>query len=219
MDGLLAGKLAVVQAAASPAGNAVCGALRNAGAVVEPLAPGHAPATSWQAFATVDVYVHCGPWADVGAPSPFAALEDAAFAAAFERPVLDLIASLRAGYTHLAKPGGRVVVVVPTAGMAGAPGLAATAAAAEAQRQLAKSVARQWGSEGLSVNVVAADLAALAPGIAGLPAVSLSPPALGTGAVADLGAIGRLVAVLASGEASALTGATLSADGGVWMAP
>ncbi len=219
MEGLLAGKVALVQGAATPIGRAVCAALRDAGAAVEPMGSGGSPAASWAALPTVDVYVHCGPWDEVGAPCPFATLDDAAFAEAFERPVLELIASLRAGYAHLAKPGGRVVVIVPTAGMAGAPGLAATAAAAEAQRQLAKSVARQWGSDGLSVNVVAADLAAIAPGIAGLPAVSLSPPALGSPAVADLGAIGRLVAVVASGEASALTGATLSADGGVWMAP
>jgi 3-oxoacyl-[acyl-carrier protein] reductase len=126
---------------------------------------------------------------------------------------------LRAGYAHLAKPGGRVVVVVPTAAMAGAPGLAATAAAAEAQRQLAKSVARQWGSDGLAVNIVAADLAALAPAGVDLPAVSLSPPALGPDAVTDLAGIARLVSLVASGEAAALTGATLSADGGIWMAP
>jgi len=80
-------------------------------------------------------------------------------------------------------------------------------------------VARQWGEDGISVNVVALDLAVLAPTTADLPPVSLSPPALGPGAVGDLAAVGRLVTWLASDGASALTGATLSADGGIWMAP
>ena len=146
-------------------------------------------------------------------------LPDEGFAAAFETPVRRLLWSLRAAHAHLARPGGRVVVVVPTVAMAGAPGFAATAAAGEAHRQLAKSVARQWGEDGISVNVVALDLAVLAPTTADLPPVSLSPPALGPGAVGDLAAVGRLVTWLASDGASALTGATLSADGGIWMAP
>jgi hypothetical protein len=37
--------------------------------------------------------------------------------------------------------------------------------------------------------------------------------------VTDLAGIARLVSLVASGEAGALTGATLSADGGIWMAP
>ena len=219
----LAGKTALVEGASTPVGAAVSRALTDAGAVVGALdiGPGTADGlvAGWEPHGIVDVYVHAGPWAGVPRGAPLVALDDEGFAAAFERPVLTLLWSLRAGYAHLAKPGGRVVVVVPTAAMAGAPGLAATAAAAEAQRQLAKSVARQWGSDGLAVNIVAADLAALAPGGADLPAVSLSPPALGPGAVTDLAGIARLVSLVASGEAAALTGATLSADGGIWMAP
>lgn len=219
----LARKAALVEGASTPVGAAVSRALTDAGAVVAELdiGPGTAAGlvAGWEAHGIVDVYGHTGPWAGAPRSAPLVALDDEGFAAAFERPVLTLLWSLRAGYAHLVKPGGRVVVVVPTAAMAGAPGLAATAAAAEAQRQLAKSVARQWGSDGLVVNIVAADLTAFVPGGVDLPAVSLSPPALGPDAVTDLDGIARLVSLVASGEAAALTGATLCADGGVWMAP
>jgi NAD(P)-dependent dehydrogenase (short-subunit alcohol dehydrogenase family) len=219
----LTGKTALVEGASTPVGAAVSRALADAGAVVRELDIGEGTrdglVAQWEPHGIVDIYVHTGPWARAPRAAPLVALDDEGFAEAFERPVLALLWSLRAGYTHLARPGGRVVLVVPTAAMAGAPGLAATAAAAEAQRQLAKSVARQWGSEGLAVNIVAADLAALAPDGADLPAVSLSPPALGPDAVTDLAGIARLVSLMASGETAALTGATLSADGGIWMAP
>jgi len=219
----LVGKVAVVDHTEGPVAAAIASALRGAGARVELLgddAPAPAQAEAeWARFGAVDVYVHAGPWSRVETAVPLGDLPDEGFAAAFETPVRRLLWSLRAAHAHLARPGGRVVVVVPTVAMAGAPGFAATAAAGEAHRQLAKSVARQWGEDGISVNVVALDLAVLAPTTADLPPVSLSPPALGPGAVGDLAAVGRLVTWLASDGASALTGATLSADGGIWMAP
>jgi 3-oxoacyl-[acyl-carrier protein] reductase len=219
----LDGKLAVTDHRDGPVAGAIVAALGSAGARVEGLDGGVRSAadavSAWSRLTRVDAYVHVGTWSRIGAGAPLAELSDQGFAAAFDAPVQDLLWSLHAAHAHLTRPGGRVVVVVPTAGMAGAPGFAATAAAAEAQRVLAKAVARQWGEDGISLNVVAADLAALAPNTPDLPPVSLSPPALGTGAVADLAALGRLVAWLAADDASALTGATLIADGGTWMAP
>jgi hypothetical protein len=50
--------------------------------------------------------------------------------------------------------------------------------------------------------------------------VSLSVPALGGEAVTDRAAVARVVAMLVADEAAtALTGVTVTADGGVWMAP
>jgi len=203
---------AVVEHVGSPLGGEVVARLEQLGAVVEPLG-------TWERHGTVDSYVHLGPWSEPPALSPLVALDDDAFANAFERPFAELLWSLHAAYHHLRRPGGRVVVVVPTIGMAGAPGLAAYAAAAEAQRLMVKSAARQWGAEGIVMNVVAADLTALAPGAVDLPSVSLSPPALGAARVTDLAAIAKVVGDLAADGSSALTGATLSADGGIWMAP
>jgi 3-oxoacyl-[acyl-carrier protein] reductase len=219
----LDGKLAVTDHTDLPVAAALVAALRMAGARVEALGGGTGSAaeaaSAWSGLAAVDAYIHAGTWSRIGAGVPLAELSDDGFAAAFDDPVRDLLWSLHAAHAHLTRPGGRVVVVVPTAGMAGAPGFAATAAAAEAQRVLVKAVARQWGEDGISLNVVAVDLAVLAPNTPDLPPVSLSPPALGSDAVADLAALGRLVTWLAADGASALTGATVSADGGTWMAP
>jgi 3-oxoacyl-[acyl-carrier protein] reductase len=204
--------VAAVDHARSPLGAEVVTRLEQLGVRAQPV-------TDWGAIGEVDAYVHLGPWSEPPRLRPLVDLDDPAFAEAFERPVLDLLWSLRDAFAHLRRPGGRVVVVVPTIGMAGAPGLAASAAAAEAQRVLVKAAARQWGADGITINVVAADLAALAPGAPHLPSVSLSVPALGAAAVTDLAAIARLVATLVVGETTALTGVTLTADGGTWMAP
>ena len=151
--------------------------------------------------------------------APLAALDEDWFDAAFQQPFEELVWSLHGGYAHLRKPGGRVVVVVPTIAMAGAPGLAATAAAAEGQRLLVKAAARQWGAEGIVMNIVAADLRALAAGAIDLPPVSLSPPALGEVRVTDLAAVARAIGALASDDEATVTGATVIVDGGTWMAP
>ena len=76
-------------------------------------------------------------------------------------------------------------------------------------------MARQWGADGITVNCVAPS-----PELLGLEAgeMALSAPALGRAGdpEADLAPI---VAFLCSAGSHFLTGATLTADGGVWMAP
>jgi NAD(P)-dependent dehydrogenase (short-subunit alcohol dehydrogenase family) len=121
----------------------------------------------------------------------------------------------QAMHPHLAGNDGRVVFLTPTLSMSGAPGLTALATAVEGQRLLAKSAARQWGADGITVNCVAPS-----PEVLGLVAgeMALSAPALGR--VGDPGVdLGPIVAFLCGAGSHFLTGATLSADGGVWMAP
>jgi 3-oxoacyl-[acyl-carrier protein] reductase len=114
--------------------------------------------------------------------------------------------------------GGRVVVVVPTFSMSGAPGFAAGAAAAEGQRLLAKSAARQWGADGITVNCVAVAPEQIIGERAGSATMALADPALGGAGDAEAD-IGPVVVFLASDAAHFVTGATISADGGVWMVP
>jgi 3-oxoacyl-[acyl-carrier protein] reductase len=102
--------------------------------------------------------------------------------------------------------GGRLVFVVPSFGLTGATGLVAEATAAEGVRSLAKSAARQWGAEGITVACVARRVAG--PEVA-LP--SLPPPTAAE--VADA------VAVLLDPRSRAITGATVVVDGGTVLAP
>ena len=118
-----------------------------------------------------------------------------------------------------ASTSGRLVFVVPTIGMAGAFGLAASAAAAESLRALTKSVAKQWGKYGITVNAIAVGPQHVIAGDLGrevTEGVSLAVPAMGSAgnAAADLA---PLVSLLSLDDAHFLTGTTLVADGGVWL--
>lgn len=114
---------------------------------------------------------------------------------------------------------GRLVFVVSTIGMAGAYGLAASAASAESLRALTKSVAKQWGKYGITVNTIAVGPQHVIAGDVGrevAEGVSLAVPAMGSAgdAAADLA---PLVSLLGRDDAHFLTGTTLVADGGVWL--
>ena len=124
---------------------------------------------------------------------------------------------LQASFTVFHGGGGRIVFVTPTVSMSGAPGLAPYAAALEGQRLLAKSAARQWGPDGITVNCLAPAPEHVPIGVASSD-VSLAPPALGGPGDAETD-LGPAVVFLASDDAHFVTGVTLCADGGVWMAP
>ncbi len=146
---------------------------------------------------------------------PFDHLTDEDFDLAWEQPMLAAIGAFqrahRAGHS-------RVIAIVPTIGMSGAPTLAHASATAEAVRVLVKSAARQWGRDGITVNCIA-----VAPSLFGIDerivgAVSIAPPALASAGdiVSD---IVPLIRMLAANDAHHVTGATLTADGGLWMSP
>lgn len=144
---------------------------------------------------------------------PFDELSDADFDDAWEQPMREAIESFQ-GAHHAGQA--RLIAVVPTIGMSGAAGLAHVAATAEAVRVMVKSAARQWGADGMTVNCIA-----LAPELFGIDpaavgAVSLAPLALaGKGSVVD--DVVPLIRMVASADAHHITGATLNADGGLWM--
>lgn len=144
-------------------------------------------------------------------PVPFHELTDEQFDRLWEQPMRDAVTQMVAAHHRGAR---RIVVVTPTTGMSGGDRYAATAATAEAVRVLVKSAARQWGADGIVVNAVA-----VAPHLFGIDesvagAVSLAPPAL-----ADAGDPLSVIAFFASPSAAGVTGATVTADGGLWMSP
>jgi 3-oxoacyl-[acyl-carrier protein] reductase len=148
---------------------------------------------------------------------PFHEVDDARWDAVWEQTMTDTIAVLQGGYRAMRERGGAFVVITPVVGMSGAAELGPYSAAVEGVRLLAKSAARQWGADGVRVNCLAPAPEHVPIGVES-GALALSPPALGgPGDVeADLGPI---VAWLLSDDAHFVTGVTLCADGGVWMAP
>ncbi len=178
-----------------------------------------------QAFATAAdelgraarVVVHAAMPPESFEAMPFEDVDDAQFDAVWEGTMRAALAVLQASFTYLHGVGGRVVLVTPTVSMSGAPGLAAYAAAVEGQRLLAKSAARQWGPDGITVNCLAPAPEQVPIGVASSD-VSLAPPALG-GPGDPEADLGPALVFLASDAAHFVTGATLCVDGGVWMAP
>jgi 3-oxoacyl-[acyl-carrier protein] reductase len=146
---------------------------------------------------------------------PFDQLTDEDFDLAWEQPMQAAIGAFqrahRAGHS-------RVIAIVPTIGMSGAPTLAHAAATAEAVRVLAKSAARQWGADGITVNCIA-----VAPAHFGIDDSVVGPVSIAPAALASVGDIVSdivpLIRMLAADDAHHVTGATLTADGGVWMSP
>lgn len=165
----------------------------------------------------VDIVVHAATPPESFEAIDFVDVDDARWEAVWEVTMRTTLFVLQAGFGQMRGRGGRIIVVIPTIAMSGAERLAPYASAAEGQRLLVKAAARQWGTEGITVNCLAVAPEQLPIDVA-TTAVALAAPALGgPGDVEhDLGPI----AVFLAGDAGHhLTGATLCADGGIWMAP
>jgi 3-oxoacyl-[acyl-carrier protein] reductase len=208
---LLAGRAVVITGTGTPLADGLARGLAAAGAHVD----------AWDGASALrgDVrgVVHIALPAIAFERVPFHEVDDARFDAVWEQTLQGALAVLQHGYRALRAGGGAFVVVTPIIGMAGAAELAPLAAAVEGVRLLAKSAARQWGADGIRVNCLAPAPEQLPVGV-GSGELALSPPALGGPGdpEADLAPI---AAWLLSDDAHFLTGATLCADGGVWMAP
>lgn len=120
-------------------------------------------------------------------------------------------------HASLAASRGRAVVVLPTVAMSGAAGATGLATAAEGLRILAKGAAKQWGAQGVTVNVVAVSPSLLWEGEAARvmqAGQTLNQPAMGhSGSVDDLTTI---IGWLTSPHAAFVTATDVLADGGVW---
>jgi NAD(P)-dependent dehydrogenase (short-subunit alcohol dehydrogenase family) len=129
---------------------------------------------------------------------------------------------LQAAAGHFAGRAGSVLLLGPAMALVGAAGLVPLTTALEAQRSLMKSAARQWGKNGLRLNWLAlADANYPQLATAAIPVVpELGPPPPALGRSPEVGDdLAALVAFFGGPAASALTGATLNADGGNWMVP
>lgn len=162
------------------------------------------------------VHVH----ASAAEPQALEDMTTATWVAGAEDEMARAFHLVQALHPHLTATQGRLVAVLPTFAMAGAAGFAPASTSAEALRVLVKGVAKQWGSQGVTANCVAVDAQLVVAGDAGRAVsegVALAVPALGRSGepAADLA---PLLEVITGADAHFLTGATLVADGGVWMA-
>jgi 3-oxoacyl-[acyl-carrier protein] reductase len=121
------------------------------------------------------------------------------------------------------KPAGRgtILFLAPSLSLVGGAGMVPLSTALEGQRGLMKSIARQWGATGVTVNWAAAAPRALSSHFdsADLAAKGDAVPiALGRRPDART-EIAALAAWLAGPAGRGVTGATLMVDGGEWMVP
>ncbi|HKV19236.1 MAG TPA: SDR family oxidoreductase [Mycobacterium sp.] len=141
---------------------------------------------------------------------------DAQWLKAVSGTVWRTLAALQRAYAAMTS-GGRVVVVVPTIGMAGAAGLVPYTTAVEGIRAMTKSAARQWRSAGIGVAMVAAPLHIFAPDLEALTTH------LTAAAVTDddtlVRSVSEAVTFLLRADVEHLAGATIVVDGGSVMLP
>jgi 3-oxoacyl-[acyl-carrier protein] reductase len=116
------------------------------------------------------------------------------------------IAAAKDAHVRLAPAGGRLVFVLPSIGLTGAAGLVPFATAVEGVRALAKTAARQWGEDGITVACIARHVAG--------PTVALSSIDQPTD-----DDVAGVIALLANEHAMSVTGATLVLDGGTVLVP
>lgn len=152
--------------------------------------------------------------APLPAPSRLTDLDLPAWIEAAEQPLAAGFGHLLEARRRLRDGRGRIVLVAPTIGVAGAAELVALTTVGEGLRAMAKSAARQWAAEGVLVNTLVVPLEVLRPSTAPLTQ-HLAPPAV---AAPDGAAIGAMLAMAMQAPA-ALVGATISLDGGSVMAP
>lgn len=121
---------------------------------------------------------------------------------------------------HMKKSGAAIVFVAPSSSLVGTPEMIALTTLLEGQRGLMKSVARQWGASGVTLNWIAAAPRALAPFDGVRLAAKPDAVSVALGRAPDPHTeIAPVLGFLASKAGRAMTGATLTLDGGEWMVP
>ena len=202
----------VVGGPGGPAGEVAAG-LREQGATVTELAP--APRAEL-AEAMRELGVHLVVCAlspgDAASPTPLTEQDEASWDTRACQPLRDAVACFQAAGDVLTGAG-TIVAVLPTLAMQGSSGFTAWSTAAEGLRSLVKVAAREYGARNITVNAVALPAALLAGSATsldrpGLPAAKLAVPTTSPA---------EIIAALAAPPWTAVTGATIAVDGGVWM--
>lgn len=154
-----------------------------------------------------------------GSPASEAATASPRFAEAIAR--LNLLAPYymaRAAHPHLKRSGsGAIINIASVAGIRPSPGTAIYGAAKAGLLSLTKSLAQEWGADGIRVNAIIVGLAeteATADTYGGEAAQARVAASLPLGRMARGADIARAVLYLASSASDYVSGAWLNVDGG-----
>jgi NAD(P)-dependent dehydrogenase (short-subunit alcohol dehydrogenase family) len=152
------------------------------------------------------------------APVPLLEHSDEIIDLCFETGFRGTFHFMQSCHPHLKARGGRVINIASGAGLEGMAGQAAYGAAKEAIRALSKTAAREWGADGINVNILCP--LARSPGVDELLRQAPEMEARMTSGqpIARIGDceadIGPVAVFLASDDSRYVTGHTLPADGG-----
>jgi len=170
-----------------------------------------------EVFGQLDILVNNAQRAPLS-PTPVMEHTDEIIDLCFDTGFRGSFRFMQAAYPHLKASRGRVINIASGAGLDGLAGQSAYGAAKEAIRALSKSAAREWGRDGINVNIICP--LANSPGVATL--LELAPEMekrmtanQPLGRIGDCEEdIGPVAVFLASDDSRYVTGHTLPADGG-----
>jgi 3-oxoacyl-[acyl-carrier protein] reductase len=215
------GRAVLVTNATTVLGGAIVDALTDAGARVAAVDGGFSDRRSAEtAFATVtdvDAVVHVCVDERALVAQPLTETEPTDWELRSEALIREAICTFQAAFSAFTGGPGRIVLVAPTVGFTGAAGLVPYTTAVEGVRAMAKSAARQWGPQGITVNTVMVPPDLVAPVLVANTTFN-APPVIGrlpdvrTDVVDAIGLFTR-----ASG--GGITGSTVIVDGGSVMGP
>ncbi|WP_436786697.1 SDR family oxidoreductase [Yinghuangia sp. YIM S10712] len=219
-----------VVAGTSAVARAVASSLRAVGTTVVVAASGsglgaavrgtQAPGRAHSPDAGVDVVVYAPYTPGSARPRALVDLSPAEWDRLAEEPVRDGLAALQAAYPLLTASRGRFVLVAPSVAIEGGAGVVALATASEALRALAKSAARRWAADGVSVHLVAPSVFAMDPEAEALRGTDVDRCEAPLDAAAMTPeAVAEVVHLLCAPGARHLTGSTFALDGGALMMP
>jgi 3-oxoacyl-[acyl-carrier protein] reductase len=158
---------------------------------------------------------------EAGQVRPLMEMSPADWRAATSDGLKTLMHMLRALGPQLKARPAAVVIVGASLSLVGCPDMVALSTVLEGQRGMMKSVARQWGGTGVTLNWIAAAPRALSP-IFDDAILATKPDAVTVALGRPLDPkteIAPIVGFLGSTAGRAITGATLTLDGGEWMVP
>jgi 3-oxoacyl-[acyl-carrier protein] reductase len=148
-------------------------------------------------------------------------LSDAEWLGGARSAIRSVLHCLQSASASLQENAGTVALIGPSLALVGCRNLVALTTALEGQRGLMKSVARQWGHSGATLNWIACNARTLSPLFAQLPLPTKAdavPVALGRAPQLRADIV-PVLEFLASPAGHAMTGMTLTLDGGEWMLP